>query len=44
MIDNAVTQRIGDLSTSPRTSVLQNRFSMATQLEVGFWKMGLKGL
>jgi len=44
MIDNAVTQRIGDLYTSPRTSVLQNRFSMATQLEVGFWKMGLKGL
>ncbi|MBL1435276.1 MAG: TenA family protein [Rhodobacteraceae bacterium] len=41
MIDNAVARRIGDLSISPRASVLQNRFSVATKLEVGFWQMGL---
>jgi thiaminase/transcriptional activator TenA len=41
MIDNAVARRIGDLSNSPRASDLQKRFSIATQLEVGFWQMGL---
>lgn len=41
MIDNAVARRIGDLSNSPRASVLQNRFTTATKLEVGFWQMGL---
>ena len=41
MIDNAVTRRVGDLTTSPRASVLQNRFTTATKLEVGFWQMGL---
>ncbi len=41
MIDNAVARRVGDLSTSPRALVLQNRFTTATKLEVGFWQMGL---
>lgn len=41
MIDNAVAHRIGDLSQSPRAATLQDRFSIATKLEVGFWKMGL---
>ena len=41
MIDGAVARRIGDLSTSPRASVLQDRFNIATQLEVGFWSMGV---
>lgn len=43
MIDNAVAHRIGDLSQSPRAVVLQDRFNMATILEVGFWQMGLNG-
>lgn len=41
MIDAAVTRRIGDLATSPRAQALQNRFTRATLLEVGFWQMGL---
>jgi len=41
MIDNAVARRIGDLSNSPRAAALQNRFGIATELEVGFWQMGL---
>ncbi|MEM9574146.1 MAG: TenA family protein [Pseudomonadota bacterium] len=41
MIDGAVARRIGDLSTSPRASALQDRFNIATQLEVGFWSMGV---
>lgn len=43
MIDNAVARRIGDLSQSPRAAVLQDRFDVATKLEVGFWQMGLNG-
>jgi thiaminase/transcriptional activator TenA len=43
MIDNAVARRIGDLRQAPRAIVLQDRFSMATKLEVGFWQMGLNG-
>lgn len=43
MIDQAVARRIGDLSQSPRADVLQNRFSTATRLEIGFWQMGLNG-
>jgi thiaminase/transcriptional activator TenA len=43
MIDGAVARRVGDLSASPRAQVLQNRFTMATQLEVSFWQMGLNG-
>jgi thiaminase/transcriptional activator TenA len=42
MIDNAVERRIGNLSTSPRSTILQGRFAMATKLEIGFWQMGLK--
>lgn len=43
MIDAAVARRIGDLPASPRAANLQNRFTMATNLEVGFWQMGLNG-
>ncbi|MGB3245575.1 MAG: thiaminase II [Sulfitobacter sp.] len=43
MIDNAVARRIGGLSHAPRTAVLQDRFNLATKLEVGFWQMGLNG-
>lgn len=42
MIDSAVVRRIGDLSKSPRAAILQNRFTTATRLEVGFWQMGLE--
>jgi len=41
MIDAAVARRIGDVSNSPRAATLQERFTMATKLEVGFWQMGL---
>lgn len=41
MIDTAVARRIGDLTASPRAGVLQQRFTKATALEVGFWQMGL---
>lgn len=41
MIDAAVARRIGDLQTSPRAQGLLNRFTKATELEVGFWQMGL---
>lgn len=41
MIDSSVTRRIGDLSASPRRAMLQDRFTTATTLEVGFWQMGL---
>lgn len=43
MIDTAVARRIGNLSQSPRANVLQERFTTATRLEVGFWQMGLDG-
>lgn len=43
MIDNAVARRIGDLTKAPRRVALQDRFSTATALEVGFWQMGLNG-
>ncbi|MEP5151376.1 thiaminase II [Planktotalea sp.] len=43
MIDSAVESRIGDLSGAPRAARLQDRFTMATTLEIGFWQMGLKG-
>jgi len=42
LIDNAVTRRLGDEPTeSPRWTLLCKRFDMATNLEVGFWDMGL---
>lgn len=42
LIDGAVTRRLGnDPMASPRWASLQARFAMATQLEVGFWDMGL---
>ncbi|MEL6594356.1 MAG: thiaminase II [Pseudomonadota bacterium] len=42
LIDGAVARRLGDgAHASPRWASLQARFAMATQLEVGFWDMGL---
>ncbi|MGH1460284.1 MAG: thiaminase II [Paracoccaceae bacterium] len=42
LIDGAVARRLGDDPTgSPRWTPLQARFAMASQLEVGFWDMGL---
>ncbi len=42
LIDGAVARRLGDDPTStPRWTALQARFAMATQLEIGFWDMGL---
>ncbi|MCV2894982.1 thiaminase II [Lentibacter sp. XHP0401] len=42
LIDGAVVRRLGDSAhASPRWASLQARFAMATQLEVGFWDMGL---
>lgn len=42
LIDGAVARRIGGTANaSPRWANLQGRFAMATQLEVGFWDMGL---
>ena len=42
LIDGAVARRLGaNPMTSPRWTVLQARFAMATQLEVSFWEMGL---
>jgi thiaminase/transcriptional activator TenA len=43
MIDAAVARRVGDLPQSPRAAALQDRFTKATKLEVGFWQMGLDG-
>ncbi len=43
MIDAAVARRVGDLTQSPRAHLLQDRFTKATDLEVGFWQMGLDG-
>lgn len=44
MLDAAVTRRLGDApEDSPRWAVLQDRFRVATELEVGFWGMGLRG-
>ena len=44
MFDNAVKARLGDDPTSsPRWAHLQARFTKATQLEIGFWDMGLRG-
>jgi thiaminase/transcriptional activator TenA len=42
LMDSAVARRIGsNATTSPRWASLQARFAVATQLEVGFWDMGL---
>ncbi|MGI9406029.1 MAG: thiaminase II [Hyphomicrobiaceae bacterium] len=44
MIDGSVAARIGDNPTeSPRWTALCERFRMATELEAGFWNMGLRG-
>lgn len=44
MIDRAVARRLGaQVDVSARADVLQDRFTTATRLEVGFWSMGLRG-
>lgn len=44
MIDTAVRSRLGsDYENSPRWNALIKRFATATQLEVSFWDMGLRG-
>ncbi|PID63259.1 MAG: thiaminase II [Gammaproteobacteria bacterium] len=44
MIDGAVALRLGpDPEHAPRWQRLQQRFAVATRLEVGFWDMGLRG-
>ena len=44
MIDGAISRRLGpDPERAPRWAHLQNRFSTATRLEIGFWDMGLRG-
>lgn len=44
MLDAAVARRMGDdPQAAPRWAVLQDRFRVATELEVGFWSMGLRG-
>lgn len=43
MIDQAVERRVGDLASSPRAASLQARFTKATELEIGFWDMGMRG-
>lgn len=44
MIDGAVTRRLGTApETTARWPELQKRFTTATELEIGFWDMGLRG-
>jgi thiaminase/transcriptional activator TenA len=43
MMDAAIVRRLSDMSASPRALFLQERFTTATRLEVGFWQMGLNG-
>lgn len=44
MVDAATLRRLGpDPKTSARWAKLQQRFTTATELEVGFWQMGLRG-
>jgi thiaminase/transcriptional activator TenA len=44
MIDGAVARRLGDdPQNAARWGQLQERFTMATRLEVAFWGMGLRG-
>ncbi len=44
MFDAAVIRRLGpDFQTTPRWAHLQTRFTTATELEVGFWDMGICG-
>ncbi|SEK29247.1 thiaminase II [Pacificibacter marinus] len=43
MFDAAVIRRLGaDFAATPRWAALQKRFTTATQLEAGFWDMGLR--
>lgn len=44
MFDAAVIRRLGsDYQSSPRWTLLQTRFTTATELEIGFWDMGWDG-
>lgn len=43
LIETALLRRLGpDYRNTPRWARLQERFSVATRLEVGFWQMGLE--
>lgn len=44
MVDGALAHRLGqDFTDTPRWNSLCKRFTTATELEVGFWDMGLRG-
>jgi thiaminase/transcriptional activator TenA len=44
MFDAAANRRLGpDFKNTPRWEHLQTRFTTATELEIGFWQMGLQG-
>ena len=44
MVENAALARLGnEPEKKPRWNVLCKRFNTATQLEIGFWEMGLRG-
>ena len=44
LLEAAVSSRLGETpSAVPRWAALSRRFTMATQLEIGFWNMGLRG-
>ena len=44
MFDAAVLRRLGpDFQNTPRWACLQTRFTTATELEIGFWDMGMLG-
>ena len=44
LIDNAITTRLGtDAEATPRWHALCDRFRTATELEIDFWQMGMKG-
>lgn len=41
IMDAAIERRLGVMSASPRATFLQEGFTIATRLEIGFWQMGL---
>ncbi|WP_438997376.1 hypothetical protein [Candidatus Puniceispirillum sp.] len=44
LIDNAITTRLGtDAKATPRWHALCDRLRAATELEIDFWQMGMKG-
>ncbi len=43
IMDAAIKRRLGVMSASPRATFLQERFTLAPRLEVGFWQIGFNG-